>query len=84
MMSEERAFTVSSFYNFIGEHFQSLVPYIVGIVEFNMGIRFPGMIRDVDPKEIEVGMNLKIGFDGPSSSQWPPWNRYFFRPLNIP
>ena len=132
-MSEERAFTVSSFYEFVKEkrlmaakcnkcgavllppkpmcnhclstnlkwselegsgkllsytvihvapeQFQSLAPYIVGIVEFERGLRLPGMIRDVDPEEIRVGMNLKIGFDSSSSSQWHAWSRYFFRPI---
>ena len=132
-MSEERSFTVSSFYEFVSEkrlmaakcnkcgavllppkpmctsclstnlewselegsgklvsytvihvapeQFQSLAPYIVGIVEFEKGLRLPGIIRDVDPEDIRVGMNLKIGFDAPISSQWPAWSRYFFRPL---
>jgi uncharacterized OB-fold protein len=63
------------------EQFQSFAPYIVGIVEFERGFRLPGMIRDVDPKEIRVGMNLKIGFDSLSSCKWPEWSRYFFRPI---
>ena len=132
-MSEERAFTVSSFYDFISEkrlmaakcnecetvllppkpmctrclstnlrwielegsgklvsytiihvapeQFQSLAPYIVGIVEFERGLRLPGIIRDVNPEAIRVGMNLKIGFDASTSSQWHSWSRYFFKPL---
>ena len=111
-MSNEQAFTVSSFYKFVSEkrlmaakcnvcgavllppkpmcnhclstnlkwseledsgrlvsytiiyvapnQFQSMAPYIVGIVEFERGLRLPGIIRNVDPKEIKVGMNLKI------------------------
>ena len=133
-MSEERAFTISSFYEFVNEkrlmaakcndcgtvflppkpmctncfstnlkwnelectgkllsytiihvapeQFQPLVPYIVGIIEFETGLRLPGMIRDVEPEKIRVGMNLKIDFDSSSlASQWPAWRRYFFRPL---
>ncbi len=60
--------------------FQSMTPYTVGIVELENGLRLPAMIHDVDPKEIRVGMNLKIDFDTSTSSQWPAWPRYFFRP----
>ena len=63
------------------EQFQSITPYSVGIVELQNGLRLPGMIRDVDPKEIRVGMDLKIDFDTSASSNWPAWPRYFFRPL---
>lgn len=63
------------------EQFQSITPYSVGIVELQNGLRLPGMIRGVDPKEIRVGMDLKIDFDTSASSQWPAWPRYFFRPL---
>ena len=62
------------------EQFQSLAPYIVGIVEFEAGLRLPGMICEVDPKDVRVGMNLKIGFDLSTSFKWPAWSRYFFRP----
>jgi uncharacterized OB-fold protein len=63
------------------EQFQSITPYTVGIVEFKNGLRLPGMIRDVKPEEIKIGMNLKIGFDTSTSFQWPAWTRYFFKPL---
>ena len=62
------------------EQFQSIAPYTVGIVEFKSGLRLPGMIRDVDSEEIKIGMNLKVDFDTSTSSQWPAWTRYFFRP----
>ena len=65
---------------FAPEQFQSITPYSVGIVELQNGPRLPGMIRGVDPKEIRVGMNLKIDFEPSTSSQWPTWPRYFFRP----
>jgi len=66
------------------EQFQSITPYTVGIVELQNGLRLPGMIRGVDPKEIRVGMDLKIDFDTSISSQWPAWPRYFFRPSKLP
>jgi len=63
------------------EQFQSITPYTVGIIELKNGLRLPGMIRDVNAEGIRVGMNLKIDFDTLTSSQWPAWPRYFFRPL---
>jgi uncharacterized OB-fold protein len=61
--------------------FQSLAPYSVGIVELKNGLRLPGMILGVDQEKINVGMKLKIDFDTSTSTQWPAWPRYFFRPL---
>ena len=132
-MSEERPFTISSFYKFVGENrlmaakciecgnvllppkpmctkclstnlkwielegtgtllsytvihvapeqFQSMTPYNVGIVEFKSGLCLPGMICDVKPEELRVGMKLKICFNPSTSDQWPAWSRYFFRPV---
>jgi len=62
------------------EQFQSLAPYSVGIIELKNGLRLPGMISCVKPEEIRVGMNLKVDYDTSTSSQWPAWPRYFFRP----
>ena len=63
------------------EQFASLTPYSVGIIEFKKGLRLPGMIRDVAPEELKVGMKLKIFFETSSSDQWPPWNRYYFKSI---
>ena len=60
--------------------FESMAPYIVGIVELEDGPNLPGMIRDVEPEEIKVGMDLIVDFDPSLSNQWPLWPRYFFRP----
>lgn len=62
------------------EQFQELAPYIVGIVELDNGPRLPGMVREVNPEAIKIGMNLKIDFESLVSSQWPTWCRYFFKP----
>ena len=61
--------------------FQSMAPYTVGVVELEEGLRLPGMIRDVKPETIKVGMNLQIAFDLTPSDAWPHWPRYFFKPL---
>jgi uncharacterized OB-fold protein len=63
------------------EQFQSLTPYTVGIVEFEGGLRLPGIIRNVDQKKVRVGMNLKIAFESLTSFQWPVWSRYYFTPI---
>lgn len=60
--------------------FQSMVPYAVGIVRLQNGLNLPGMIHDVKPEEIKVGMELKVGIDKTLPSEWPVWPRYFFRP----
>jgi uncharacterized protein len=132
-MSEERPFTVSSFYKFVSENrlmaakcndcgalflppkpmctrclslnlkwtevegvgkllsytiihvapeqFQAMAPYSVGIVEFKNGLRLPGMIRDISPEELNVGIDMKINFEPSTSSQWHEWSRYFFTPI---
>lgn len=60
--------------------FESMAPYIVGIVKLEEGLRLPGMIRGVEPEKIRVGMALMVDFDTSLPSQWPLWPRYFFRP----
>ena len=60
--------------------FQSMTPYAVGIVKLEDGPNLPGMIKDIEPEKIKVGMNLKVDFDKSVPSQWPMWPRYFFRP----
>ena len=132
-MSDERPFTISSFYKFVSEHtlmaakckkcgteilppkpmctkclstnlnwieiegignllsytiihvapeqFQSMTPYTVGIIEFKNGLRLPGMICDTTSEELKIGMKLKICFNPSTSTQWPAWSRYYFRPI---
>ncbi|MCW4033798.1 MAG: Zn-ribbon domain-containing OB-fold protein [Candidatus Bathyarchaeota archaeon] len=63
------------------EQFQSMVPYCVGIVEFNDGLRLPGIIKDIQPEQLKVGMELKTDFECEPSSTWPCWTRYYFKPV---
>lgn len=60
--------------------FQSIAPYAVGIVKLKDGPHLLGMIREVKPEEIKVGIDLTVDFDTSLPSQWPMWPRYFFRP----
>jgi len=57
-----------------------MAPYSIGIVKLEESIHLLGMIRDVKPEKIEVGMNLIVEFDTDLPAQWPVWPRYFFRP----
>jgi len=59
--------------------FESMTPYIIGIVKLEEGLHLPGMIRGVEPEKIRVGMTLTVDFDTSMPSQWPMWPRYFFR-----
>jgi len=60
--------------------FQSMVPYTVGIVKLEDGPNLPGIIKNVKPEKIKVGMDVRVDFDKSVPSQWPMWPRYFFRP----
>ena len=61
--------------------FQALTPYSVGIVEFENGLRIPGMIQDVTQGQLKIGMELTLDFGTCSTKQqWPQWQRYCFKP----
>jgi hypothetical protein len=60
--------------------FQSMAPYSIGIVKLDDGIHLLGMIRDVKPEKIKIGMDLIVDFDTDLPAQWPVWPRYFFKP----
>jgi len=62
------------------KQFEPLIPYAVGIVELEDGLKLPGMIQGVEPEKISVGMDLKVDFDTVIPSEWPRWPRYFFKP----
>ena len=59
--------------------FQAFAPYPIGIVELADGVRLPGMIRNVNPENVKIGMELQVDFDTTIPSEWPHWPRYFFR-----
>ena len=62
--------------------FQSMAPYVTGIVQLKGGVKIPGMIRGVPLDKIEVGMELIIDFGTCTATQpWPQWPRYYFKPM---
>ena len=61
--------------------FQHMVPYALGIVELEPGVRLPGVIQGVKHEEIKVGMELEVDFNVETASEnWPQRPRYYFRP----
>jgi len=62
------------------KQFQDMIPYAVGIVKLTEGLQLPGMIRNIEPDKIRVGMKLKVDFDTALPSEWPQWPRYYFKP----
>lgn len=61
--------------------FQSMCPYILGIVKLEDGPNLIGMVRGVEASNVKIGMNLTVDFDKDLPSQWPMWPRYFFKPM---
>jgi uncharacterized OB-fold protein len=61
--------------------FQAMAPYAIGIIRFNNGLKIPGMIKDVALDKIKIGMPLSIVFEAcNTTTQWPQWPRYHFKP----
>ena len=42
------------------DEFQDCVPYLVGILELDHGVRIAGMIRGAQRSELSVGMRLRV------------------------
>lgn len=60
--------------------FQTLAPYVVGIIELESGLKIPGMIQDLTQDELKIGMELKLDFGScVTTQQWPQWQRYCFK-----
>lgn len=67
--------------NIAPQQFQELAPYAVGIVEFEGGLRIPGMIQ-VSQAQLKIGVEFALDFGACSQPQtWPQWQRYCFKPL---
>jgi uncharacterized protein len=62
--------------------FQALVPYTVGIIQLEDGLKLPGMVSGVAEGQLKVGLELAIDFKACSAGQaWPQWQRYCFKPV---
>lgn len=61
--------------------FQGIIPYAVGIIQLENGLKIPGMIKMVQPEQIRIGMPLTMDFETqPLTQTWPQWTRYYFKP----
>jgi len=63
------------------KQFESMIPYAVGIVKLAEGPQLPGIICNIEPDKIKVGMKLRVDFDTALPSEWPQWPRYYFKPF---
>ena len=64
------------------KQFQSMAPYVVGVVKFEEGAQLPGIIKNVALEAVQVGMSLAVDFDRETmSEEWPQWPRYYFKPV---
>ncbi|MBC7129637.1 Zn-ribbon domain-containing OB-fold protein [Candidatus Bathyarchaeota archaeon] len=62
------------------QRFQEMVPYAVGIVQLENGVKLPGIIKDVQPEKLKIGMTLTVDFEAsPQAENWPQWPRYCFK-----
>ncbi len=63
------------------QQFQSLTPYIVGIVELENGLRIPGAIQGLTQEQMKIGMELTVDFSTCRTPQsWPQWPKYCLKP----
>ena len=71
------------------KEFETKAPYALGIVRFDNGGQLLGMVRDIEPTKLQIGMTVTIDFEKtltPTTAtpqtppQWPSWPRYFFKP----
>jgi len=67
--------------NIAPAQFQALIPYAVGIVQLENGVKIPGMIQGVTQEQLKIGMELTLDFGTCNTTQqWPQWQRYCFKP----
>lgn len=65
------------------DRFDQIVPYLVGLIDLEEGVRITAQLTDVLPKDVEIGMPLEmvirqISEDGPKG---PILYGYKFRPI---
>jgi uncharacterized OB-fold protein len=68
------------------KQFETQVPYPIGVVKLENGLQLLGMIRDVEPHSIKIGMELTFDHEKTTNTetnkpeQWTSWPRYYFKP----
>ena len=66
-------------------------PFVIALVELSEGVRMLGELRDVDPAEVTIGMEVEVEFlDMPGDTSedaafgTEPWTLYAWRPAGAP
>lgn len=61
--------------------FADKVPYVLGLVKLEEGVRIPTMIETKNIGLVKIGDPVLVDFDTKLHNSWPTWARYFFRPV---
>ncbi len=59
--------------------FQTMVPYVVGIVKLEEGASLPGIIKPKKMEAIKIGMELVVDFETLPEKNWLGRTRYYFK-----
>lgn len=94
--SEQTDYVVSSgrgtVYSFVVHHAprvpgRTRFPFVIALVELEEGVRMLGELRDIEPAEVRIGMEVEVEFlDMPGDSSadaafgTDPWTLYAWRP----
>lgn len=83
-------------YSFVNHHAprvpgRSRFPFVIALVELEEGVRMLGELRDIDPAEVKIGMEVEVEFlDMPGDTSedaafgTEPWTLYAWRPVGAP
>ena len=98
--TEQTDYVVSSgrgtVYSFVNHHAprvpgRTRFPFVIALVELAEGVRMLGELRDVDPAEVKIGMEVEAEFlDMPGDTSedaafgTEPWTLYAWRPVGAP
>ena len=57
------------------------LPFVIGLVELDEGVRMLGELRNVDIADVEIGMSVRAVFlDFPATDAGPQWTLYAWEP----
>ncbi|MFI8694878.1 bifunctional MaoC family dehydratase N-terminal/OB-fold nucleic acid binding domain-containing protein [Dietzia maris] len=98
--SEQTDYVVSSgrgtVFSFVTHHAprvpgRTRFPFVIALVELEEGVRMLGELREIDPGEVRIGMEVEVEFlDMPGDSSadaafgTDPWTLYAWRPAGAP
>lgn len=72
-------------YSFVVHHAPKVpgrtLPFVIGLVELEEGVRMLGELRGVDPAAVEIGMPVRATYiDFPAGDSGPEWTLYAWEP----